>query len=85
MDCTAKGSKKRHPIVPFDFEGSAVRVATRDGEPWWVLTDVCRPLEIGHAPMASQRLDYDEKDTISLPDSEGRPHQNAINELTSAA
>ena len=32
--------------VPFSFEGAAVRAITCAGEPWLVLADVCRVLEI---------------------------------------
>jgi prophage antirepressor-like protein len=67
-------------IVPFDFEGNAVRVATRDGEPWWVLADVCRVLEIAHAPSVAQRLDEDEKDTVVINHSGPNPHLTIINE-----
>lgn len=51
-------------VVPFDFEGQAVRVIDRDGEPWFVLADVCRVLEVGNASQAAARLDGDERDTL---------------------
>lgn len=56
-------------IVPFDFEGAAVRVVDRGGDPWFVLADVCRVLEIGNSADAARRLDDDEKgvDTIDTP------------------
>lgn len=68
-------------IVPFDFEGQAVRVIERDGEPWFVLADVCRVLEIGNPSDAAKRLDDDERDALDIIDPMGRP-QNAtvINE-----
>ena len=52
-------------IIPFDFEGAAVRVLDREGFPWFVLADVCRVLEIGNPSEASKRLDADEKMTLS--------------------
>lgn len=55
--------------VAFDFEGHAVRTINRDGEPWWVLTDVCKVLGITNAPHAATRLDDDEKATIIINDS----------------
>jgi len=53
-------------IVPFNFDGGEVRVITRDGEPWFVLTDVCRVLEHSNPSMAGQALDDDERSKLSL-------------------
>lgn len=49
-------------------EFGKVRVITRDGEPWFVVADVCRTLEIGNSRMATDRLDEDEKAAVSLTD-----------------
>lgn len=35
-------------LIPFIFEDQAVRVITRDGEPWFVLADVCDVLAISN-------------------------------------
>lgn len=51
-------------IKTFTYLTDTVRVATRDGEPWFVLTDVCKVLEIGNPSDAARRLDEDEKDTL---------------------
>lgn len=51
-------------VIPFDFEGHAVRTLIRDGEPWFVLADVCRVLEVGNPSDAARRLDDDEKATL---------------------
>ncbi|ASC05166.1 BRO family protein [Acetobacter pasteurianus] len=56
-------------IIPFNFEGAEVRVNDRNGEPWWVLADVCKVLEIANAPHAASRLDDNEKTTIAISDS----------------
>jgi anti-repressor protein len=42
---------------------SSARVITRDGDPWFVLADVCQPLEIGNPSQAATCLDDDEKHT----------------------
>ena len=47
-------------IMPFKFEGEAVRIQYRDGEPWFVLADVCRICEVGNPSQASCRLDAEE-------------------------
>ena len=56
-------------MIPFSFEGNEVRLLDRDGEPWFVLTDVCRALELVNAPQVASRLDEDEKTTITNADS----------------
>ena len=56
----------------------SVRTLYRDGEPWFVAADVCRALDISHTPTAVSRLDDDEKVTVVLNDSEGRPHQTTL-------
>lgn len=44
-------------IVPFDFNGAQVRVVTIDGEPWFVLADLCTVLEIANVGNVAARLD----------------------------
>lgn len=46
----------------------SIRVVERDGEQWFVATDVCKALEIGNSRMAVERLDSDEKADVSLTD-----------------
>lgn len=60
-----------------------VRTITRHNEPWWVLADVCKVLEIGNAPHAASRLDDDEKATIVNSDGQagsGAQYYTIINE-----
>lgn len=64
-------------VVPFDFEGAAVRVITRNNDPWFVLADVCKVLEIGNSRMAAARLDEDEKG-VSQTDTPGGSQEMAI-------
>ncbi|MEL6584045.1 MAG: BRO family protein [Pseudomonadota bacterium] len=65
-------------IVPFNFNGNAVRVVSRNGEPWFVASDVCAVLELRNPSDAVKRLDTDE---VTLDQIEGshRP-TNLINE-----
>ena len=51
-------------LIPYDFDGTPVRTITRDAEPWFVLADVCRVLEISNPSQAATRLDNDEKHTL---------------------
>ena len=50
-------------------EFGEVRTMMREGEPWFVAADVCRALDIGNTSMALERLDNDEKMTLSSTDS----------------
>ncbi|WP_333828287.1 BRO-N domain-containing protein [Pararhodobacter sp.] len=67
-------------IIPFDFEDQAVRVLMRDGEPWFVVNDVCRVLEIGNPRDAVSRLDDDEKDVGSADTLGGNQKVTIISE-----
>jgi prophage antirepressor-like protein len=70
-------------VVPFSFEGAAVRVVTRDGEPWFVLADVCGVLDIKNPSDAAGRLKPHEKNTLVLTEGilgRGNPNVTVINE-----
>lgn len=64
-------------VMPFFFDGAQVRVVSREGEPWFVLADVCRVLEIANARDAAGRLDEDEKGVVTT-DTPGGPQQTTI-------
>lgn len=48
-------------IISFNFEENAVRVTDRNGNPWFVATDVCRVLDLKNVSQAVMNLDDDEK------------------------
>jgi len=52
-------------VTPFDFENQRVRAIHRDGEPWFVASDVCRCLNIKQTTRAVEYLDDDEKGVSS--------------------
>lgn len=57
-------------ITPFMYGTHAQQVRTAlgpDGEPWFVLADVCEILEIAQAATVIRRLDEDEYTTASVP------------------
>lgn len=62
----------------FDFEGHAVRMQMLRDEPWFVLTDVCRVLDIKNARDAASRLDDDEKDDVGITDAIGRQQKTTV-------
>lgn len=59
----------------------SLRTVTINSEPWFVAADVCRALEIGNSRMAVDRLDDDEKNTVSLTDgNRGNPNMTVVSE-----
>jgi prophage antirepressor-like protein len=63
--------------LTFEFEGYQARIILRDGEPWWVLADVCAVLEIANPRDVAARLDDDEKG-VGNTDTPGGPQEMLI-------
>lgn len=61
-----------------DEDHDKLSVIDREGEPWFVLSEVCGRLEIVNVSDAASRLDDDEKDNIGIPDAIGRLRQTVI-------
>lgn len=64
----------------FMYQGSRVRVAEVNSEPWFVAADICRILDIGNPSMALSRLDEDERTLISIEGASNGLSVNAVNE-----
>lgn len=64
----------------FNYGEIPVRTVMIDGEPWWVLADVCRVLDIERADSAARRLDHDEKGTHLVSTPGGNQNMTIINE-----
>ena len=56
------------------------RVIDRNGEPWFVLSEVCKKLGIGNPSDAASRLDEDEKGVATIDTLGGRQRLRIINE-----
>jgi prophage antirepressor-like protein len=67
-------------VIPFDFDGDAVRVVLRNDAPWFVAKDVCEVLELGNSRQATTRLDDDEKGVISADTPGGKQQVSAVSE-----
>lgn len=69
-------------IATFNFQSNQLRtIKGADGEPWFVLADVCAVLGIGNSSDVSRRLDDDEKDDLDFIDTIGRTQRmTAISE-----
>lgn len=61
-----------------DHDHDEFRVIDRDGEPWFVLNEVCKKLGIANPSDAARRLDFDEKSALGITDPHGRTQQTTI-------
>ena len=68
------------PLAIFNYEGNQVRIVERDGEPWFISTDVAQLLGYRDAHTACRYLDADEKDTLKSCTLGGRQDMIVINE-----
>lgn len=50
----------------FSYNGNEVRTIQKDGEPWWVLKDVCNVLDLSDTNKTAERLDVDELTRIKF-------------------
>ncbi len=53
-------------LKTWDFSGSEVRTVLVNGEPWWVLSDVCKVLELSNPTVVASRLEDDERTKFDL-------------------
>jgi prophage antirepressor-like protein len=54
-------------ITPFNFNSQSVRVITDDnGDPWFVLSDVCKILDISNPTQVKSRLYADDVQVVDL-------------------
>jgi len=65
-------------IQVFEYGNNPIRTVMRDGEPWWVLKDVCEVLGIVDHKVTARRLDVDEVCQTPLTDSMGRQQATTI-------
>lgn len=58
-----------------------IRTTVQNGEPWFVAADVCKALDIENNRKATNRLDDDERNTVTLSDgNRGNPNTTIVNE-----
>lgn len=68
-------------LIPFDFDGQAVRVVTVDGEPWFVAADVTALLGYSNGRMAIGSLPDRMRNTVTIRDGiRGNPERTVLNE-----
>lgn len=67
-------------IQTFNYNSNEVRTIQRDGEPWFVLRDVCGVLALGTPAKVAERLDEDEKGVSQIHTPGGDQSMTIINE-----
>ena len=65
-------------IIPFSYADHPVRVIQINGELWFVLTDLCRVLDLSTPAKVVARLDDGVTQTHPINDSLGRIQQTTI-------
>ena len=65
-------------LVPFAYGETAVRVVMIDGDPWFVLTDLCKVLGLSNSTMVAERIDSDALNRTEVIDSLGRTQQTTV-------
>lgn len=65
-------------IIPFTYEGAPVRTLQVDGEPRFVLADLCRVLDLSNPRMTAQRVTSESVSTTDVLDSRGVSHPTNI-------
>lgn len=61
-------------------EFGEIRTIQKDGEPWFVLKDVCNVLDLGSPHKVADRLENDEKGRTLIPTPGGQQEVLSINE-----
>lgn len=67
-------------LQTWNYENSEIRTVEKDGDPWWVLADVCKVLEISNSRNVSSRLETDEKGVTLVDTLGGTQQMTVINE-----
>lgn len=67
-------------IQIFTYQNNEVRTIQKDGEPWFVLKDVCRVLNIGNPADVCNRLEDDEKGVGQIDTLGGHQKVSIVNE-----
>lgn len=67
-------------LMPFHYGAEPVRVAMIDDEPWFVLADLCKVLEIRNGRDVAARLTDDQKGVAPIDTLGGRQQMTVVNE-----
>jgi anti-repressor protein len=67
-------------LIPFAYHATPVRVVTIDGEPWFVLADLCRVLTLSSPHKVYDRIADDAKGRTSIPTPGGDQQMAVVSE-----
>lgn len=67
-------------VAIFNYEQQQIRTVERKGEPWFVLADLCKVLDLRNQSDVSKRLDDDEKGVDSIYTLGGNQKVTIVNE-----
>ena len=67
-------------VIPFAYGGHPVRTIVIDGEPWFVLADLCKVLGINNGRMVADRLAADMKGVSQIDTLGGRQSVTIVSE-----
>jgi len=68
-------------IIPFNYESQRIRlIQDEQGEPWWVMKDVCAILNISNYRDALNRLEGDERGSVKVDTPGGPQEMSTVNE-----
>jgi prophage antirepressor-like protein len=67
-------------LIPFAYGDTLIRSVLRDGEPWFVATDVCKALDLENSRQSVSRLDDDEKGVTTVDTLGGRQEVAIVSE-----
>jgi anti-repressor protein len=86
-EASTMADERREPLTlppqmlpAFEFHDQQVRTMLRDGEPWFVLADVCAVLDIANSRDAASRLDDEDKGVASADTPGGRQQAAIVSE-----
>ena len=71
---------KGNNVTIYQFEQNEVRMVRKGGEPWFVLADLCKVLELSTPSKVSERLDRDEKGVSLIHTLGGAQKVTVVNE-----
>lgn len=67
-------------VQEFLYENSPIRMIESNGETWWVLSDICKVLDLSTPSKVADRLDLDEKGMTSIHTLGGKQNATIVNE-----
>ncbi|MGP5020109.1 BRO-N domain-containing protein, partial [Glutamicibacter arilaitensis] len=62
----------------FEYSGHEVRTLSIEGEPWFVLNDLCKVLEVGNPSMVAERIDPVTLSKTEVQNSRGQMRETTI-------